>query len=54
MTPEELARHEAAARDLIDTLGQLSRHTQAAPDFLSRVLDQAAALPIPDRGSTPG
>jgi hypothetical protein len=50
MTPEELARSEAAARDLIETLGQLSRHTPASPDFLPRVMAQAEALPIPHRG----
>ena len=50
MTPEELARHEAAARDLIETLGQLSRHTPASPGFLPRVMAQAETLPTPWRG----
>jgi hypothetical protein len=50
MTPEELERQEAAVRDLIETLRQLSYHTQASPDFLSRVLAQAEALPTPRPG----
>jgi hypothetical protein len=47
MTPEELAQQEPAVHDLVETLGQLSRHTQAAPDFLSQVLARVEALPTP-------
>jgi hypothetical protein len=47
---DEFARHEDQARNLIGTLGQLSREAQASPDFAARVMARADALPVPCRG----
>jgi hypothetical protein len=50
---DELARQEAANRELIAALGQLSEDVQAPTDFVVRVLARADQQPIlrPARGS---
>lgn len=50
MTPEELKRQEDSARDIIDALARLSRHTQAPPHFAATVMAQAEQSPPPHRG----
>lgn len=50
MTPEELKRQEDGARDIIDALARLSRHTQAPPHFAAAVMAQAEQSPAPHRG----
>ena len=50
MRHDEFARHEADARDLIETLGQLSRDHQSSADFEALVLSRADEVPTPRRG----
>ncbi len=52
MRHDEFARHEADARDLIETLGKLSQShdRQASEDFEAQVLARADAQPTPRRG----
>jgi tetratricopeptide (TPR) repeat protein len=47
---DALARQEAANRDVIAALGQLSRDVQAPPDFVARVLARADQRPAPCPG----
>ncbi len=49
MTPNELDRQEAAAREIIAALGRLSCDVQAPPDFLAHVLAEADLRPAPRR-----
>jgi hypothetical protein len=46
---DELAQFEDANRDLIATLGKLSRDVEASPDFLRRVMARADSIPAPGR-----
>jgi hypothetical protein len=45
MTPEELKRQEDSARDILDALARLTRHTQAPPDFVATVMAQIEPSP---------
>jgi hypothetical protein len=45
--PDALDREEAASREVIAALGQLSRDVEAPPDFLARVLAKADQRPVP-------
>jgi hypothetical protein len=47
---DTLEQHEAAAHELIAALGRLSHEVQAPPDFVARVLAQAAPRPTPPPG----
>ena len=47
MTPDKFKEQERAARDIIETLGEMSRKATASPDFLARVMARAAELPVP-------
>jgi hypothetical protein len=47
MTPDELNKHEIAARDVINTLGQLSHGVRASPDFPAQVMARAEPLLSP-------
>lgn len=47
---DALDREEAASREVIAALGQLSRDVEAPPDFLARVLAQADQQPAPRPG----
>jgi hypothetical protein len=47
MTPDKFTEHERAARDIIETLGEMSRKATASPDFLARVMARAAEGPAP-------
>jgi hypothetical protein len=47
MTPEKFTQHERAARDIIETLGEMSRKAPASPDFFAQVMARAAELPAP-------
>ena len=44
---DALARQEAANREVIAALGQLSRDVEAPPDFVARVLARADQQPAP-------
>jgi tetratricopeptide (TPR) repeat protein len=48
---DALARQEAANRDVIAALGQLSRDVQAPPNFVARVLAKADQRPAPRPGA---
>ncbi|HSF31492.1 MAG TPA: sigma 54-interacting transcriptional regulator [Candidatus Tectomicrobia bacterium] len=50
MTPNELDQQEAAAREVIAALGQLSHDVQVPPDFLPHVLAEADMRSLPRRG----
>ena len=47
---DALERQEAANREVIAALGQLSRDVQAPPDFVARVLAKADQRPAPRPG----
>jgi tetratricopeptide (TPR) repeat protein len=47
---DALARQEAANREVIAALGQLSRDVQAPPNFVARVLAKADQQPAPHPG----
>jgi transcriptional regulator of acetoin/glycerol metabolism len=49
MTPNELDREEAAAREVIAALGRLSHDVQAPPDFLAHLLAKVDQRPLPRR-----
>lgn len=49
MRNDEIAKQEAAARELLQALTRLSRDVHASPDFLAQVMARADAMPQPRR-----
>lgn len=49
MRHDEMAKQEAAAREIIQALARLSSDVRASPDFLAQVMAQADHMPIPRR-----
>jgi hypothetical protein len=49
MRDDEIAKHEAAAQDIIQALARLSHDVRASPDFGAQILAKVDHIPLPRR-----